>query len=75
MSTKVHSSLLRLVGARIRKARQKNAMTQEKLAEAVNMDRSYVSGLERGEFNMSLLTLAKIARALSISLAALVSGE
>jgi transcriptional regulator with XRE-family HTH domain len=33
------------------------------------MDRSYVSGLERGEFNVSLLALARIARALGMSLA------
>jgi transcriptional regulator with XRE-family HTH domain len=73
--TKVQSPLLRLVGARIRKARKEKGMSQEGLADAANMDRSYVSGLERGEFNVSLLALAKIARALEVSLAALVSAE
>ena len=41
----------------------------------MNMDRSYVSGLERGEFNVSLLALAKIARGLGVPLAALVGEE
>ena len=50
-------------------------MSQEALAYAVNMDRSYVSGLERGEFNVSLLVLAKLARALGVSLAMLVADE
>ncbi len=50
-------------------------MSQEALAHAVNMDRSYVSGLERGEFNVSILALAKIARRLGVPLAALVSTE
>ena len=75
MPTKVQSPLLRLVGARIRKARHKKGLSQEALAYTVNMDRSYVSGLERGEFNVSLLALAKIARALGVPLAALVATE
>ncbi len=75
MSTKLQNSLLRLVGERIRKARRRKGLSQEALAHAVNMDRSYVSGLERGEFNVSLLALAKLARALGMSVAALVSVE
>ena len=75
MPTKVRNSLLRLVGARLRAARHKKGLSQEALAHEVNMDRSYVSGLERGEFNVSLLALAKIARRLSVPLAALVSPE
>jgi transcriptional regulator with XRE-family HTH domain len=39
------------------------------------MDRSYISGLERGEFNVSLLALAKIARVLGVPLAALVGAD
>ena len=75
MPTKVQSPLLRQVGARIRRARQKKGLSQEALAHAVDMDRSYVSGLERGEFNVSLLALAKIAQRLSVPLDALVASE
>jgi transcriptional regulator with XRE-family HTH domain len=39
------------------------------------MDRSYVSGLERGEFNVSLLALAKLARQLDTRLATLMENE
>ena len=75
MPTKVQNPLLRLVGARIRKARHRKGLSQEALAHAIDMDRSYVSGLERGEFNVSLLALARIARGLGVPLAALVSSE
>jgi transcriptional regulator with XRE-family HTH domain len=39
------------------------------------MDRSYVSGLERGEFNVSLLGLAKLARAVDVRLGVLVEND
>ena len=39
------------------------------------MDRSYVSGLERGEFNISLVALAKLARALGLRISALVDAD
>lgn len=75
MATKVSNPLLRRVGARLRKARLSQRMSQEKLAHAANMDRSYVSGLERGEFNISLLVLAKLARVLNVRLGAFVEDE
>lgn len=45
------------------------------VALAANMDRSSVSGLERGEFNVSLLALAKLARVLGVRLAALIEDD
>jgi transcriptional regulator with XRE-family HTH domain len=39
------------------------------------MDRSYVSGLERGEFNVSLIALAKLARVLNVRLGALMEND
>ncbi len=59
----------------MRKARQAKGLTQEGLAHTVGMDRSYVSGLERGEFNVSLLALAKIARAAGARLSELLESE
>jgi transcriptional regulator with XRE-family HTH domain len=67
--------LLRSVGARLRKARRAKGISQEDLALTANLDRSFVSGLERGEFNVSLLVLAKLARVLGVKLGALVEGE
>lgn len=50
-------------------------ISQEQLALAADLDRSFVSGLERGEFNVSLLVLAKLARVLGIKLASLISDD
>ncbi len=75
VATKLSNQLLKRVGKRLLAARNAQEMTQETLAKAVNMDRSYVAGVERGEFNVSLLTLAKIARALGVRLKALVGDD
>jgi transcriptional regulator with XRE-family HTH domain len=45
------------------------------LALAAEMDRSYVSGLERGEFNVSLVALAKLASALGVRVGALIGRD
>jgi transcriptional regulator with XRE-family HTH domain len=50
-------------------------LSQEAVAHAASVDRSYVSGLERGEFNVSLLALAKLSRVLRVPLGTLVEGE
>ena len=75
MPTKVSHPLLTRVGRRLRKARQARGLTQEALAHGVGMDRSYVSGLERGEFNVSILALAKLARGVGVRLSTLVDSE
>lgn len=75
MSVKRSHPLLRSVGARIREARRAKGISQEHLAFSANLDRSFVSGLERGEFNVSLLVLAKLARVLRVRLGALVEDD
>ena len=75
MPIKRSHPLLRTVGARLRKARRAKGISQEQLALDANLDRSFVSGLERGEFNVSLLVLAKLARVLSVRLGALVGDD
>jgi transcriptional regulator with XRE-family HTH domain len=67
--------MLKRVGTRLRRARQAKGLSQEALALAAGMDRSYVSGLERGEFNVSLIALGRLARAAGVRLATLVDGE
>jgi transcriptional regulator with XRE-family HTH domain len=42
-------------------------LTQEALALACDLDRSYIGGVERGERNVSLLNIQKIAKALNVS--------
>jgi transcriptional regulator with XRE-family HTH domain len=50
-------------------------LSQEALALAAGLDRSYVSGLERGEFNVSVVALAKLARAAGLRVSVLFESE
>ena len=54
----------RLVGANIRRTRIALGMTQAKLAEKLGVDRAYVSGLETGKRNPTIITLHHVAEAL-----------
>ena len=56
------------VGKRIKEIRQAKGFTQEQLALEANLNRAYIGYIERGERRPSLLTLFKIAKALSIPL-------
>ena len=59
------------LGQAIRGVRLAKGVSQEKLALLAEVDRSYVGRVERGDNNVAVLTLARIANALSISLASL----
>ncbi|WP_337589427.1 helix-turn-helix transcriptional regulator [Paenibacillus contaminans] len=61
-------NILQAVGERIRDIRKQNGYSQEKLGEIGGFHFSYIGQVERGEKNISLLNLAKIAQALGISL-------
>ncbi len=65
-------SVLVRFGRRVRELRKKKGMSQEELALEAGLDRSYVGGVERGERNISLVNIEKLARALGVSLEALV---
>lgn len=53
-------------GRRVREIRLQRGLSQEKLAELADLHRNYVGGVERGERNVSLLNIVKIARGLNI---------
>jgi transcriptional regulator with XRE-family HTH domain len=53
-------------GASIRQIRTEGDITQTQLAALTGLDRSYISGIERGERNPSLTNILKIARALGV---------
>lgn len=61
-------------GARVRTARQDQGWSQEKLAEECGLHWTYVSSVERGERNISLLNTLRLAKALGIDPADLVRG-
>lgn len=57
----------RAMGRRIKSARQRASMSQERLAELVNLSAVHISNMESGSGNPSLNTLVNIANALSVS--------
>ncbi|MCJ2164688.1 helix-turn-helix transcriptional regulator [Pseudodesulfovibrio sp. S3] len=67
-------TLMAEFGERVRVLREKAGLSQEGLAEEADAHRTYVSGLERGRQNISLLTMKKLAEALSVEMVELVSG-
>ena len=64
----------RIVGENIRLQRKRVDFSQEKLAEKADLHPVYVGNVERGEENISLDSLARIAKALKVSLRDLVGG-
>jgi transcriptional regulator with XRE-family HTH domain len=54
-------------GQRLRAIRQRKGLSQEALALNCELDRSYIGGVERGERNISLVNIHKIAAALGIA--------
>jgi transcriptional regulator with XRE-family HTH domain len=53
-------------GTRMRKLRKARGMSQEALAFASGLDRSYLGAIERGEKNLSLINITRIADALGV---------
>jgi transcriptional regulator with XRE-family HTH domain len=56
------------VGQRIKEIREQKSMSQKDLAYTSNLDRSYITSVENGQRNISIVNLEKIAIALQISL-------
>lgn len=55
------------IGNQIRNFRNQLGLSQEELAFDCNLDRTYIGSVERGERNISVINLRKIANALQIS--------
>ena len=53
-------------GKNLRAARKERGFSQESFAHAVDLDRTYIGGIERGERNPGLKTIVRIADALEI---------
>ncbi|GFZ76333.1 transcriptional regulator [Pseudohongiella nitratireducens] len=60
-------TLALLLGKRIRQKRKSLGMSQERLAFACGLDRSYMGRIERGEVNITVVSLYQIASALNCS--------
>ncbi|MEI6246067.1 MAG: helix-turn-helix transcriptional regulator [Acidobacteriota bacterium] len=57
---------LKKLGSRVRQLRQARGVSQEALADLTGIGRSYMSGIERGVRNCSVLHVLKLAKALSV---------
>ena len=67
--------VLSAFGEQVKRIRLDIGISQERLALKSGMDRTYISGIERGERNVSLLNLFKLATALSVEPQQLVGFE
>ncbi len=66
--------LLKKFGDRVQSLRNQAGISQEKLAEMAKMHRTYISGIERGERNVSLINIMRLASALNVSVSKLMKG-
>ena len=69
------AAILSSFGRRLRAVRTQSEISQEALAELAELDRTYISLLERGKRNPSLSCVAKLAKALDVTVSALCDFE
>lgn len=61
-------------GKAVRQKRHRLGVSQEAFADLCGLDRTYVGGIERGERNVALVNIERIARALRLSISDLFRG-
>jgi transcriptional regulator with XRE-family HTH domain len=71
---KSQSPTLLQLGQNIREQRKIRGLSQESLAFNAGLDRTYVGGVERGERNLGILNLCRIAYALKVPPSSLLNG-
>lgn len=73
MPRAVHDDVLAAFGTGIRKLRVQRGLSQEGLAELAGVHRTYLGDVERGQRNVSLVNIDRLARALSLDLPTLMA--
>lgn len=66
------ASLLEKFGNRVRNEREKRGISQERLGQLAKVHRTYIGMIERGEKNITLLNIEKVAKALNLRIRELV---
>lgn len=61
-------------GRVLRRRREKLGVSQEAFADMCGLDRTYIGGIERGERNVALVNIEKIAKTLRLTIAELFRG-
>jgi transcriptional regulator with XRE-family HTH domain len=61
-------------GENVRKRREEREWTQEQLAEKADLDQTFISGIERGARNPTIITITKLSKALKTSVSVLCEG-
>jgi transcriptional regulator with XRE-family HTH domain len=74
-STKNTDHILSCFGQKVRAVRKMKNLSQEALADRSELDRTYIGGVERGERNVSLINIEKIAKALEVEIKDLFDNE
>lgn len=75
MDASTDQKKLIIFGKNLKFLRTQNGISQEEFADRTKLDRTYISGLERGKRNPSFLTLIKLAQTLNISIEKLFVGD
>lgn len=68
------TDVLLTLGSKVRAMREQIGLSQEGLAEKCGFDRTYISMVERGKRNISLLNLLKLSKGLGTSVSILTEG-
>lgn len=74
ISIMADSDILQRFGERVRELRTEAEYSQEAFAEECGLDRTYMGGVERGERNLGLRNVEKIADALGVTITTLMEG-
>jgi transcriptional regulator with XRE-family HTH domain len=68
------NNILERFGNRVRQLRKARGLSQEAFADECHLDRTYISGIERGKRNVALRNIEAIARALRLTVSDLTKG-
>ena len=69
-----NEKILSEFGLRVRELRLARGLSQDAFADLCGLDRTYAGGVERGERNLSLKNISRIAQALEVPISELMRG-
>ena len=70
-----HTSARLIFAANMRRLRLERGFSQEQLAEVANLHRTYIGSVERGERNITIDNIERIANALKVSVTTLLEDK